>query len=633
MQRPAKSDDGKRSRRKRAAKPEREYSLVEIYALRYLEDVIFENLLNKGYAMKAAEIAAEVAEMGVGLRLVRKVLVTSPRFATEDRRWNLTIRQLNRQPLAGAIEHHLRAYGRPMSLQMLCNEMALVERQPLAVEQYADLLPRLMSRGHTFFRTQDGRWGLWEWLLDAQDEDPERLFLRNFFLASDETKSLIRRLGNAGVTGRDSIRSGALKMLDHVKVPVPNRILCYALWEAFKGKLEPVEAFESLASDPELMLFSGAVWAPATLQPRLLRALKTLSEEAESEEVALGEEAAEVEPLAIAEGDLKELEEWLRERGRPARTAEIVESVFEIPEGSAGFQAAAETVSEVLEGYEPVQRVGRETWALPAFVPAYVNDIPESLFVATVEATALEDEEADAELEDDGLEPGLATWIHDPRYEDFGEEDEIGLAQEKEPARIEEVRYPLLYPHWEAGTMRIREIDRAFYPEEAQIVYATLADHEKTYHVWINTFNTLIYDMAPWCKASKILPGGLVTLRRGEYPDEYRIEYAEETDPLVALTTSRIRKLKALRKPAAAKPMSVFEIMCKAMADYKEPVHFLTVWAEVNVVRRTTRRMVASGLSSYHCFVQRPVGADTWIFDERKVSQGRKKAKRRYARH
>jgi hypothetical protein len=53
------------------------------------------------------------------------------------------------------------------------------------------------------------------------------------------------------------------------------------------------------------------------------------------------------------------LREWLRERGRPARTAEIVESMFEIPEGSGGFQSAVESVSEALAGYEPIQRVGR----------------------------------------------------------------------------------------------------------------------------------------------------------------------------------------------------------------------------------------------------------------------------------
>ena len=58
----------------------------------------------------------------------------------------------------------------------------------------------------------------------------------------------------------------------------------------------------------------------------------------------------------------------------------------------------------------------------------------------------------------------------------------------------------------------------------------------------------------------------------------------------------------------------------------------MTLWAEVNVIRRTTRRVVASNLASYHAFYQRPPGSDVWIFDERKVTQGRKKTKRKYLR-
>jgi hypothetical protein len=50
----------------------------------------------------------------------------------------------------------------------------------------------------------------------------------------------------------------------------------------------------------------------------------------------------------------------------------------------------------------------------------------------------------------------------------------------------------------------------------------------------------------------------------------------------------------------------------------------------VSVVRRTTRRVVASDLTSYHCFFQRPAGSDTWLYDERKVGQGRKKTKKKY---
>ncbi len=59
---------------------------------------------------------------------------------------------------------------------------------------------------------------------------------------------------------------------------------------------------------------------------------------------------------------------------------------------------------------------------------------------------------------------------------------------------------------------------------------------------------------------------------------------------------------------------------------------FLKLWARVNVVRRTTRRMVASNLSAYHCFYARPAGTDSWFFDERRLEQGVKKAKRKFAR-
>ncbi|MCJ7822297.1 MAG: hypothetical protein MUQ26_04330, partial [Armatimonadetes bacterium] len=59
---------------------------------------------------------------------------------------------------------------------------------------------------------------------------------------------------------------------------------------------------------------------------------------------------------------------------------------------------------------------------------------------------------------------------------------------------------------------------------------------------------------------------------------------------------------------------------------------FMAVWAGVNVIRRTTRRVVASNVASYHCFYQRPANSDVWVYDERKVSQGRKKTKRKYQR-
>ena len=70
-------------------------------------------------------------------------------------------------------------------------------------------------------------------------------------------------------------------------------------------------------------------------------------------------------------------------------------------------------------------RVGSQTWSLPEMKPKQTDKVPPALLAVPI---AEGDEEADAELDDEGLESVLASWVHDPRYEDFGEEGEIELA-------------------------------------------------------------------------------------------------------------------------------------------------------------------------------------------------------------
>jgi hypothetical protein len=72
------------------------------------------------------------------------------------------------------------------------------------------------------------------------------------------------------------------------------------------------------------------------------------------------------------------------------------------------------------------------------------------------------EDDTDVELDDEGLEDVLVSWVHDPRYEEFGEEPEIDIGPEQQPT--DELRYILLYDHWKAGTIKIREADRDFFP-------------------------------------------------------------------------------------------------------------------------------------------------------------------------
>ncbi len=57
-------------------------------------------------------------------------------------------------------------------------------------------------------------------------------------------------------------------------------------------------------------------------------------------------------------------------------------------------------------------------------MPKHTEQVPAELTPIPV---AQGEDEADAELDDEGLEPVLVGWMHDPRYEDFGEEREIDI--------------------------------------------------------------------------------------------------------------------------------------------------------------------------------------------------------------
>lgn len=600
------------------------------FAVHYLDDALFEVLLNRGHAAKVSELAAELTGLPVGAKMVKKELVNSDRFAQEDRRWNLAIRRMSDRPLAGALEYHLRAYGKPMSVGMLANEMALVDKSPMPPAQYQAFLPSFLASRPKFFSLDD-RWGLAEWLLDLREsEDGETTFLRNFFGASAQTQDQAEKLAAAKLPASTELADAALRLLSAAGQPLNAKLLAYALWR-HRPDLDPLALFTTLAHDERLLMLSGPLWAPRDLLPALLSTLEALSAQAEEEEEVMPEGAEEM-PVTVSPSDVDELVSLITEHGRPTQVIELAGTVFELVPAKV-LELALRPVNSALEADSRVERVGVQTWALPSYLPEHIQDIPADLLISAVLREHLE-EDTDAEMDDDGLESNLAMWVHDPRYENFGEEQEIELAGEM-PAEglvVEEIRYPLLYDHWRVGTLKIRESDTHFFPMESQLIYGLFKEDGGEFPAWVNQFNALVYDLREWYQRAGLAPGSIFSLRHGELPDRYVLSYTGEVDPLIAIEPARLAQLEALREPAQAEQWSVFEIMQKVMADQGKGIHFLTLWAEVNVVRRTSRRGVASNLSAYHAFYTRPAGSDTWVYDERKVPQGRKKAKRKFVR-
>ena len=82
---------------------------------------------------------------------------------------------------------------------------------------------------------------------------------------------------------------------------------------------------------------------------------------------------------------------------------------------------------------------------------------------------------------------------------------------------------------------------------------------------------------------------------------------------------------------ARADELSTLDILVEVMAHWPKGADYLTILAEVNVVRRSSRRLVASLLSSYQCFYQRS-GSPVWHFDQKKVDLGFDKTKRKFVK-
>lgn len=600
------------------------------FALQYLEDLVAELMMNTGQAAKSREIASQLEEtIKVHPKFIRKTLFYSDRFDLEDRRWNLAFRTAIHLPFEGSLENTLRSYGKPMSLQALKNEMALVQRRP--VEFFDELLVEtLRRRSDKYWQTPDGLWCLKEWIADVSDADPERCFLRNFFLEAAEVRPLVDDLLSTRMTTDQPPVEMAVKLIRRAGQPLSNKVLGYVVWRLREGDVDLVQLLQDCREDPRLLMMSGLMWGLREFIPEWENELKRLSRRAEKEQDAEWVEEEEPEgPIIITPGDLEEVYKLMRRRKRPQPASALVEAVFEYGAGSRRQQEAVDALMSAMGLDTRFVRVGSQTWALPEMMPTQTSKVPASLLPVPVEPR---EDEADAELDDEGLEPVLVAWVHDPRYEDFGEEPEIDIGPEQQPT--DELRYILLHDHWKAGTLKVRVSDRRFYPSESDLVCATFVDKQtqKAYPAWLSYTTSLIYEMGEWYAARELVPGSVFTITHGSVPDELVISYEGEIDEYVHVSEERLRELNKIKRDAVKENLSVLDIMHRVAAAHEKGFSFMKLWAEVNVIRRTTRRVVASNLASYHCFYQRPANSDNWIFDERRISQGRKKTKRKYLR-
>jgi hypothetical protein len=295
--------------------------------------------------------------------------------------------------------------------------------------------------------------------------------------------------------------------------------------------------------------------------------------------------------------------------------------------GERGYETALESLNEALKEEDRIIRVGADRWRPAGTLPEHIFEVPSVLLITpSVPFETPEGDVYDQELEDDGLDPMLRQEIFNPLVQDIGDEDPEATSYQ--PMDIYQ-RAVLKYHHKEAGTMPLIQFHPGFFGNEPEVIHITLIDEGVRREAWINNNTRLIYGMKDWFTAEMPVSGAAFEIHKTERPGDYRFVYDNRTDPLVFVPTSRLLELLALKDEAETHEMPLFDIITRILEHYRKGIGFVSLFTEVNLVRRATRRLVASILSSYHCFHTRGKTGE-WQYDAKKRSQGFNKAKRKY---
>ncbi len=67
--------------------------------------------------------------------------------------------------------------------------------------------------------------------------------------------------------------------------------------------------------------------------------------------------------------------------------------------------------------------------------------------------------------------------------------------------------------------------------------------------------------------------------------------------------------------------------MLRILRNYPDGIHFVSLFTQLNVVRRTRRAHLASILSGQRFFAQSPQTPGIWSYDEKRAAKGKGKKK------
>lgn len=585
----------------------------------YAGDLIYRALIEAGEPLKAGEVARAVGRPDVDMKLARVVLSTNQHMTAVDRKWTLWTRYLDTR---STVDHNLlrilNTFGLPIQLPHLARELHAVYGRP--AEIYEEMLEHLLVHGERYFRIGKDYIAPTQWLLDTEMESEDEVLFDNF-LDDNDVFPFVEAAKQAKLSAANPASFAAF--LDTVGKPVKSMAIQFLAWQADKAAFHAAPLFAGLYLNSGATLLSDGAFIGPKLAAKLAHGFAILAEQEVSDNAETEVQEA-AQPLVIGDKEREQLVQSILESDDTVFADQLLEELFDVTPDYRTYAEDLQTVISTLRQDDRVVWVGGTRFRPQGTIPGYVFTVPGLLEIPEYQFTDADGNPVDQLLEDDGFEGGLEREIMNPLVQDVLDEEPVPLPDPNPPSNARAV---IKYHHKQIGTLPLCQFPSGFFPPEPAILETefSLPSGQKA-RVWVNNETRLLYGLLDWFSSIPIDSGATFTLER-QTPERYLVNYNDESEPSMFISRNRVNELLALQERAENEELAAYDITREIMEHYRKGIEFLTLHTEVNIVRRATRRLVASILSEYHCFFQR---GGAWVYDAKKLSQGFDKSKRKY---
>ncbi len=611
----------------------------------FLEDYVVTSLLRHGRALRPSEIISGQPGFSLSRAGLKAGLHDSKRVVHTEREWEWTLRleraawtreEKNRQPLASALEDLLIAIGKPVNTQIIVREMS--EMRSMLTANIKVPVETLLRDSRFAVRLNETTWLHSNFLLDP-GAPTAALVRRENKIEIDPDWIDLREMPLPEPDG--TLRERAVELLETVGQPLSRRLLGYLLWNQTPEKVTRQDLLDLMS---ERETFTSLIGGYITLKSQLPQ-WRGLVEDWLSE---MGASLPEVDAVAVLrqrlapsqiiapkDSDLESVKKFAR-RGmaqngiQPFEVANALLHALEIESDDPQYAGTLQGLNDALRRDMTYLPLGIGRFILREAVPANVGQVPETLRPISLELRNREtNEPLDMEMTDEGLEGDGVEFVHSPFWEDVNEEIEVRSPQR--PKELE-TKFIVLNHHLRAGTLKLRRMDDGFWGIEGNLtrlpVFVETDGKEENLAAWASKESGLIYGLGAWFPTRLPASGGNLLFERGA--NGFRLTIGEP-DKATFISPERLQVLEAMRD--ASKFLSLYELLQNIMADAGD-TELSSIWAQANVVRRTSKRLLASVLCAYSCFYFKKRGPDQffWHFAADRVDQGFKRNKRKFVR-